>query len=262
MGKANISKKTAILLGAIAGIVVILIGTIVWGISTGTIKIGAYQYWFPRDSENQGLISGTVTSQSPCSIYGAEVRLMHFKPSGGIDWTRRVDVSSDGSYSFHRVPFSSGEYQVGVGKHCPPSSGMMGYCDGLSMRAPFIIDQDNPEEKDVNIVLKPFSGRLVIQTRKIVKPPTGPGPKRKPSNCTITSSGNWDCPVSYADLTVDGFSAKTNSNGIYQTIKSDYRLGGSVDIKATKGSLSGSKSTNVIGCQRNPKKGVIKIYLK
>jgi hypothetical protein len=81
----------------------------------------------------------------------------------------------------------------------------------------------------------------------------------KPLNCTVISSGKWDCPVPGATVSWTQGDAKsggtTDSNGLLklQAIR-DYRQDGSINIEAYKSTLSGSGSTNVVGCQNNIKK--------
>lgn len=256
---ANVSKRTAIFLGAIAGIIVILIGLGIWGFATGKLKIGAYQYWFP---EGPGTISGTVTCQTPCTVSGALVWLT----SGDGDFQKNVTVSSDGSYSFHRVPI--GSYLIEVHKDCPPPSGELGHCWTAIPGYPLTITASN-STKTQNFTLIPYAGKLVISTRRIIVNPPGRGYGQRQSQyssyCKITDEiGRWDCPVANTKIEWqqggDKGSGYTNSEGVL-ILKNryDYRQVGSVDIKATKGdNLSGYGSTNVIGCQNNTKK----IYIK
>lgn len=257
----NVSKKVKIILFVLIGVIVVGAGLAIWGFATGGLKIGAYQYWFPYYL-GQGTVSGKVTCQSPCSLFGAEVDLwLHSGSDSEVMAT--VDVSSDGSYSFNRVPLGN-YYQVIANKECPPTTRELGNCDGYGPG--FDLTEDNPR-KIANLTLKPEIGRLVILARQIIVNPSGRGYGQRQSNyasyCQGTSTtGEWDCPVAEAKVVItqgdNSFEKITNSTGTLIQYYRDYRMSGSVNIEIKRGVDSGSGSTNVIGCQNNTKK----IYLK
>ena len=275
MGNVNISKKTAILLGAIAGVVVILVSMVIWGISTGAIKIGAYDYWFPEGEG--GTVSGKVTCTEPCALSGGRVVIMLFEQDGTYGFSRQVDISSDGSYSFRRVPFNkTGEYYVvGAVRECPPQTANLGRCAPSNadlMTSQFQLTKSKPTvTKDLK--LKPYDGRLVVSARQIIKNTAtgkefGQMQQHYMSYCISTGTfGEWDCPVSDADVTieqpgayfVDTITGKTDSKGYFiATRVGDYRVEGTATIEVKKGNLFGSGTKNVIGCDNN----VQRIYLK
>jgi len=245
-------KRTKVMLGIASGLLVIAIALGVWGYSTGKIKTFADQYWFP--GSGGGKISGTVTCTNPCSLSGGEVTLFRVSTSSlaliGGEWS--AGISSDGSYSFNRVPFNGTDesYSLRAMKGCPPTSGELGRC--LDFSGKFKLTSANPNAIK-NLTLKPYAGPLTISVRQIIV--GGP----KPTNCSVTgTAGTWDCPVPSATVNWsqgnEGGQPTADQNGAVK-LKGlyDYRQGGSVNITASKGSKSGSGSTNVIGCQQNSK---------